>query len=734
MPIPSVKGGLGFENGYPGSVYFNEKPSSPILVTPYDKSPGGVFPTFDWTDSIDSDGTDDDDLPGDGTPVSYDLQISTSLDFASLYAGANLNVSLFISTQPLAINTTYYWRVHAFDGQSYTDWTTPWSVTADSTPPTGQNIISLVPHITSATVTVAIATDAINTLAPQPYFTEASTAPSFAFISASSNWQSSNIWDAVGLSPDTTYFFRTKARDASLNETPWTSTTSVKTLTTRPDSLGITLLGSTSVQIAWGSGINPAGTQFSVQITSDAAFLPKASTVTLVSGLTQSFTGLSPNASYFIRIANKDYVSFPSEFASSAIISLPNPAVPSAITNVSTGSLTALWTGNGNPGITEYVVEASSSVGGATWTTNPWSGALTRNFFGLSANVTYYFRMKGRNSVLAEGSFSAMQATATLAVPPPPPAVEGRYDPALPNPNVLEVTPDFGANSPETEMSIESFDDGGYLQGDGTLGPKKVWKTRAQWLTGGANREIVEAPLRSSYQYRVYARNFNGLETGFFLPKTGVVDTFPPSGHGINSLEAHISSVTLTLSAATDPNGLADNPYWVDTSTSPNFIPVLYSSDWISKVVVDVAGLSQNTTYFFRVKARDIALNESSWDNTSMAITLPAPLQFFPQEPLPEAPKNVIGNAFGFPNPSRGSNPIFRVESESAERMNIRIYNLAGELVTESDMPAATFGTTPGFEWQWNADGVAPGIYQCVVTAHKDGQAFVKRFRQAVKR
>ncbi len=513
-------------SGANGTVHYNQKPTSPVLLSPLDGATT-TFPLFDWTESIDDDGPDNDTSPGDGGFVTYELQVSSSLSFNTLYIATNPTSSIFQSTFSLNTNFPfYYWRVRAFDQQSYTDWTTPQTIAADNSNPTGQGIMSKVSYISSVTIIVNVATDTIGGLHTLPYYIDASSSPAFVWITTSSNWQASNIWSAAGLVPDTTYFFRTKARDAALNETPWTSTTSVKTLTTRPGSVALPLIGSTSIQVSWGAGINPAGTQFSVQMYSDPNFLVSVTSIALVTGITQTFSGLSPNATYFVRIANKDYVSYSYEFISVTVVTLPNPVLPAAFTNINTSALTANWGANGNPTGTEYLAEASSVNGGALAASSAWISALTHNFSGLSANVTYYVRVKSRNSALSEGSYASLGSTSTLAVSPPAPTAEGKYDAALPQEYFVQVTPDFGSNSAQTELAIESFDSAGFLQGNGTIGSGKVWKTKAQWLSGSnTNREIITGTPLNSYRYRVYARNFNGLETGFLLQGTGVLPT-----------------------------------------------------------------------------------------------------------------------------------------------------------------------------------------------------------------
>jgi hypothetical protein len=118
-------------------------------------------------------------------------------------------------------------------------------------------------------------------------------------------------------------------------------------------------------------------------------------------------------------------------------------------------------------------------------------------------------------------------------------------------------------------------------------------------VAGGAN-----------YGYRVKARDLLGNETNWSGVKfAGIVDTLPPTpAPHIQSITATASnSLTITASTSYDENGVQ---YLFDANT-----PGAHDSSWQdSPIYIDV-NLSPNTTYCYRVKARDRSgrQNETAW-------------------------------------------------------------------------------------------------------------------------
>jgi hypothetical protein len=96
----------------------NSAPSIPALLSPTNESSiTNRTPTLFWQNASDT----------DGDTITYELQFDNDSDFSSpevnetSYAEGSANTTYAI-TQDLAADTTFYWRVRAYDGTDYSDW------------------------------------------------------------------------------------------------------------------------------------------------------------------------------------------------------------------------------------------------------------------------------------------------------------------------------------------------------------------------------------------------------------------------------------------------------------------------------------------------------------------------------------------------------------------------------------------------------------------------------------
>ncbi len=100
----------------------NTAPSTPELYLPQnDTEITNRTPTFSWSNSTDS----------DGDPITYNIQIDGDIDFSSptvngfnvISIAESSNTTNWTATSELQdLDTEYFWRVRAYDGSSYSDW------------------------------------------------------------------------------------------------------------------------------------------------------------------------------------------------------------------------------------------------------------------------------------------------------------------------------------------------------------------------------------------------------------------------------------------------------------------------------------------------------------------------------------------------------------------------------------------------------------------------------------
>ncbi|MBI4376307.1 MAG: hypothetical protein HY549_07635 [Elusimicrobia bacterium] len=91
-----------------------------------------------------------------------------------------------------------------------------------------------------------------------------------------------------------------------------------------------------------------------------------------------------------------------------------------------------------------------------------------------------------------------------------------------------------------------------------------------------------------------------------------------------------------------------------------------------------------------------------------------------PQAPSVAAGELAFGEVYAYPNPARrGRNPVIHVEAGSADSVQIRVYDSAGELKHSAELS----GPRSAFEYAWDVGGAGSGVYIFVVNASKGGSS-----------
>ncbi|MBI4802202.1 MAG: right-handed parallel beta-helix repeat-containing protein [Elusimicrobia bacterium] len=99
------------------------------------------------------------------------------------------------------------------------------------------------------------------------------------------------------------------------------------------------------------------------------------------------------------------------------------------------------------------------------------------------------------------------------------------------------------------------------------------------------------------------------------------------------------------------------------------------------------------------------------------------------EKPL-EVPANFeLGEIYAFPNPAkRGINPAIHIEAGIADRIDINIYDITGQLIKSAILTGSPQliddgqGAEYAYEWTWDASNTGSGVYIYVVKAHKNGE------------
>ena len=223
-----------------------------------------------------------------------------------------------------------------------------------------------------------------------------------------------SVYTDNGLSANTTYYYMVKAVNSG-GKSAYSSVVSAKTkvaIPAVPTGLSATGQSSSQINLAWTS-VDGATKYYVYRATSSGGTYTKLTTEPTDSGYTD--TGLSANTTYYYKVKA---VNSAGESAFSAVASattsLGAPATPTNLTATgqSSSQINLAWTMVS--GASKYYVYRATTSGGtySKLADEPSDSGYTDT--GLSANTTYYYKVKAVNSA-GESGFSAVASAKTKA-------------------------------------------------------------------------------------------------------------------------------------------------------------------------------------------------------------------------------------------------------------------------------------------------------------------------------
>ena len=97
-----------------------------------------------------------------------------------------------------------------------------------------------------------------------------------------------------------------------------------------------------------------------------------------------------------------------------------------------------------------------------------------------------------------------------------------------------------------------------------------------------------------------------------------------------------------------------------------------------------------------------------------------------------------LGEVYCYPNPAKKVNPVFHIEAGLADKVELAIYNTAGESMHQAALTGIPQliddgqGSQYAFEYSWDVSRVASGVYIFGVTARQGDKTLKKTGRCAV--
>lgn len=400
------------------TVYSNTTPSKKSTLAPplLNQLISGVFyssVTVGWTLPA--------SWPPDFTGEKYLLETSTSADFQGVIFSSRSNMpqTAALSIAGLSPNASYYFRAGTLNWDNVPDFVYTPSTSTLANAPTQQ--LPKPSDLTPSAITFNWQTN--SNPADTRYWAEFYHDSGFtSFLSSATTTLSSATFS--DLYSNTTYYTRVTAVNRLDRASPTVIFSPMATGAYDPAShyplSDILDIGVSSITINWKRGSNPPDiTYYLAKISSEAAF---SGTVlsSVTASLTATFTGLVPNASYYLQVSALNLTNVPTDPPVSLGTALTLPTTPylllpdKTFSGFLTDGFSVNWEDNGNSSHTLYTVQASTTSDFLIISTSVLVNAKTCALSNLLTDTTYWVQIQAVGQSELTSHFVTAGSTKTL--------------------------------------------------------------------------------------------------------------------------------------------------------------------------------------------------------------------------------------------------------------------------------------------------------------------------------
>jgi C1A family cysteine protease/transcriptional regulator CtsR len=513
------------------------------------------------------------------------------------------------SNSGLSTSTTYYYRVRAYSAAANSGYSNEALATTLPPPPSAPTLKSPASASTVPSLTPRLEWNA--STGATDYGLQVATTSSFTNLLVNETGITNLYYDTAPgiLKWNTTYYWRVNARNSFGSTSSWSSSRYFKTAVgpppNAPSNLIATPISSSQINLTWQDN---SGDETGFKIERKTGSGSYSQIATVGAGVTSySNSGLSTSTTYYYRVraysaaGNSNY----SNEASATTLPPPPPAptLKSPASASTVPSLTPRLEWNASSGAVSYSLQISTSSSFTSLLVN--ETGITDLYYDIASgllkwNTTYYWRVNARNSYGSASSWSTSRYFKT-AIGPPPNAPSNLV--AIPISSSRIDLSWQDNSSDETGFKIERKTGSGSYSQIATVGAG-VTSYSSTFLSAG-----------TTYYYRV--RAYKGTLNSDYCEEASATTLPPPPPAPTLKSPASASTVpSLTPRLEWNASSGAVS-YGVQVSTSSSFATLLVNESGITNLYYDIAPgiLKWNTTYYWRVNARNSFDSTSSWSS-----------------------------------------------------------------------------------------------------------------------
>ena len=451
----------------------------------------------------------------------------------------------------------------------------------------------------------------------------------------------------TGLSNGTSYIFQVAAKNSVGTGGYSVASAAVIPFTVPGQPTSVSgVAGVSQVALSWTAPASDGGsalTDYVVEYSTNSGttWITFADSVSTTASVT--VTGLTNGTGYVFRVSARNIAGtgLPSS-SSSSIIPRTAPSAAQSVVGVSGNAQVALsWSAPSSTGgnaVTDYVVQYSSD--GTTWTTftDSVSSTASCTVTGLTNGTAYTFRVAAVNAGGA-GSYSVVSAAVTPFTTPDAPTVVAGVA------GNTQVVVSWTAPANNGGSAIIQYQVSYAPQGTDSYG---TWSTATATQSSGATFTVTGLTNGTSYKFKVAATNAAG-DGSYSTSSSAVTAYTTPGAPTAVTGTAGEGEVALSWSSPASNGGNSITDYIIQYSSSNGASWTTFSDGTSTSTSETVTGLTNGTSYIFRIAAVNAA--GTGVNSTSSAAAIP--------RTVPDAPFSATATAANEQVTLSWSAPVF---------------------------------------------------------------------------